>query len=533
MSFDSLTSKALDRRRLLAGGGGLVLASSFGISGLAQAAPRFADYVFGLGVASGDPWPDGFVIWTRLAPKPLEEHAGMPRGRYPVIWEVAEDEGFTRIVRNGQELAHPELAHSLHVEVTGLQSQRPYFYRFRIDGGDASPVGMAKTAPAAGVEVQRARIAVAGCQHYQAGHYTAWRHLSREDDLDLVFHYGDYIYEGGPVANPPRILDTQGQPVDRTHVGGEIYSLDDYRRRYAQYKADPDLQAAHAAAAFVSSFDDHEIDNNWVDTFDQDGTDPQVFIHRRRAAMQAWYENMPIRRAQRPNARGNLTMFRRMDYGNLFRMHVLDTRSYRTDQYCEQVGQSACRIDDGTGSTILGPRQEQWLDNGLSRSARWNLIAQQVFIMPVVRKAPDGTITKGGTDTWGGYPDARQRLIKSITDKGLTNVVVASGDAHIHAVGHVPMRDDELDGPAAAVEFLATSISSGSDGAPDNAGTIAMKAGSPHMKLVNAQRGYQLFDIRPDVWRTELKVLDKVTTPDGKLSTLASFNVTPDQPKLV
>lgn len=521
-----------DRRRLLAGGAGLVAASSFGIAGLAQAAVNLGGYAFGLGVAAGDPLPDGFVIWTRLAPKPLEEHTGMPMRRVPVLWEVAEDDRFERIVRTGEVVAYPELGHSLHVEVEGLAAHRPYFYRFRLPGGDASPVGMARTAPLAGARVDGVRLGVAGCQHYQGGLYTAFRHLSQEADLDAIFHYGDYIYEGGVAASAPTVLDAQGNRINRAHVGGEIYSLDDYRRRYAQYKSDADLQAAHASAAFITSFDDHEVDNNWADTFDQDGTDPAVFIHRRRAAMQAWYENMPVRRAQRPDARGALTMYRRLDYGSLMRMHVLDTRSYRTDQYCERAGQAHCRTDDGTGSTMLGQAQEAWLDQGLDNGARWNLIAQQVFVMPVLRKAADGTVTRGGTDTWGGYPDARQRLVKSITDKGLTNVVVATGDAHIHAVGHVPLRDDELDGPAAAVEFLTTSIASGGDGAPETEGTRAMMAGSPHMKLVNAQRGYQVFDIREREWRTDLKVVDRITSPGGRLSTLATYHVEPHRPAL-
>ena len=244
-----------DRRRLLAAGGGLLLAS--GLPARLAAAPRLGDYPFSLGVAAGDPATDGFVIWTRLAPRPLDEHGGMPMRPVTVRWEVAEDDRFGRVVRGGEAVARPELAHSVHVEVEGLKPRRPYWYRFRLEGGDASPVGMARTAPAAHDDPDRVRLAVAGCQHYQGGWFDAWRHLSREPDLDAVFHYGDYIYEGGPVANPPVILDAQGRPADRRHVGGELYSLDDYRRRYAQYKADPDLQAALAAAAFIVSFDDH------------------------------------------------------------------------------------------------------------------------------------------------------------------------------------------------------------------------------------------------------------------------------------
>ena len=526
-----MTIPLIDRRRLLTAGGGLLFTAGAGLPGRLSAAPRLGDYPFSLGVAAGDPAPDGFVIWTRLAPRPLDEHGGMPMRPVAVLWEVSEDDRFTRIVRGGEAVARPELAHSVHVEVEGLNPRRPYWYRFRLEGGDASPVGMARTAPAAHDTPDRVRLAVAGCQHYQAGWFDAWHHLSQEDDLDAVFHYGDYIYEGGMPANPPIILDREGRPADRRHVGGEIYSLDDYRRRYAQYKTDPDLQAAHAAAAFIVSFDDHEVDNNWASDFDQDGTPPEAFILRRRSAMQAWYEHMPVRRAQAPSMHG-LTMHRRLDYGGLLRMHVLDTRSYRSDQRCDTPDQANCRAPGASDVTMLGAAQEAWLADGLRNEARWNLIAQQVFVMPVRRLMPNGEVRMGSGDTWGGYPEARARLVKTITDLSLTNVVVATGDAHIHAVGTVPLRDDELDGPAAAVEFLVTSITSGGDGAPETVGSRAMQAGSPHMRLVNAQRGYQIFDIAATEWRTELKVMDHVQKPGGAISTLARFSVQPDRPVL-
>lgn len=519
-----------DRRAVLAAAGGMLLLGG-PMGDRAWAAPVFADHPFALGVAAGDPWPDGFVIWTRLAPRPLEPHGGMPALAVVVRWEVAEDPRFARIVRSGEALARPELAHSVHVEVSGLRPQRPYWYRFRIPGGEVSSAGTARTAPGAAETPARLRLASAGCQHFQAGHYTAWRHLSLESDLDAIFHYGDYIYEGGALAQPPTIEDAAGRPLDRRHIGGETYSLDDYRLRYAQYKTDPDLQAAHAAAAFITSFDDHEVDNNWASDFDQDGTPPAVFHLRRAAALQAWYEHMPVRRAQFPVG-GGVRMFRRLDYGRMLRMHVLDTRTYRSDQLCERPGQANCRGEDGPQATMLGPVQEAWLGEGLKSGARWNLIAQQVFVMPANRRFADGRFQPGGGDTWNGYPAARRRLVQAISAANLRNVVVATGDAHIHAVGVVPLRDDEPDGPAAATEFLATSISSGGDGAPETEGTRAMLAGSPNIRLVNAQRGYQLFDVAADEWRTDVKVVDTIQRPGGALTTLARFAVSPERPGL-
>jgi alkaline phosphatase D len=461
-------------------------------------------FPFSLGVAAGDPWPDGFVLWTRLAPRPLEPAGGMPMKVVQVEWEVAEDERFSRIVRSGVEPARPEFAHSVHVEVTGLKPSWRYWYRFRADG-EVSPIGTARTAPAAGAETDRVRIAVAGCQHYEHGLFTAYRYLAGVEDLDAVFHYGDYIYEG-------RGRDcTKSKSCVRSHVGDEVYSLDDYRRRYAQYKCDPDLQAAHAAAAFVMSYDDHEVDNNWSGDRDQDGTPAEAFLLRRAVAMQAWYEHMPVRRSQLPSS-GALTMYRRLDFGDLLRMHVLDTRQYRSDR-------------NAPGPvTMLGSRQEQWLSEGLSNAARWNLLAQQVMVMPFVYPSTrrDG---RTNTDSWSGYAPARERLVSDIRERKLTNVVIATGDVHQHHAGTLPVRDEALDGPAAATEFVCTSISSDADGRELANGWEGVPADNPHCQLFNARRGYQTFDIGRSHWRTDVWTLDRVTTPGGKLSRRASFVV--------
>lgn len=528
---------ALDRRRLLVASGGLALAGMLGraqhAGSQAWAAPHFTQDPFALGVASGDPWPDGFVIWTRLAPRPLDEHGGMPAVPVAVAWEVAADEHFRRIVAAGEALARPELAHSVHVEVSGLDPHRPYWYRFTVDKVVRSPHGMARTAPRPHDLPARMRLAVAGCQNHAHGWFTGWRHIAAEPDLDAVFHYGDYIYEQGGISNLT-IRDAQGRLADRSHPGGEIYSLDDYRRRYALYKSDPDLQAAHAVTAFITSFDDHEVDNNWVAEFDQDGTPPEAFLLRRFAAMQAWYEHMPVRRAQFPRP-GGITMFRRLDYGRLCRIHVLDTRSYRTDQLCmgtndrpsERPSERHCRSAESAEATVLGLQQEVWLAEGLRGSrACWNLIAQQVRMMPLDRRAPDGTGLPTPTDTWSGYPQARAQLVRTIVEAGLRNVVVASGDAHMHNVGTIPLRDAEPEGPAAAVEFLASSISSEGDGAPLTPAIQAYLDGTnPHLALANHQRGYDVFDIGPKSWHTDVKVIDQVQAPAGKVSTLARFAV--------
>lgn len=218
----------------------------------------FASYPFRLGVAAGDPSADGFVIWTRLSPDPAE-HGGMPMVPEAVDWQVAGDEAMRDVVAKGSALARPELGHSVHVEVAGLQPARPYWYRFQV-GDERSVRGRAKTLPLPGASIGTVRFAVAGCQNYEDGLFTAYRHLAVED-ADFVFHYGDYIYEG---RSNPIIVGHDGiqrRPV-RAHEGQQLYDLADYRRRYAQYKLDPDLQDAHAAAAWFPTFGDHEVNNN-------------------------------------------------------------------------------------------------------------------------------------------------------------------------------------------------------------------------------------------------------------------------------
>lgn len=510
-----------DRRELLRAGAGIALVAGFSRSPL-FARPLGAD-PFTLGVASGDPWPDGFVIWTRLAPRPLEEHGGMPAAHVPVRWEVAEDQGFKRVVRKGEAVAIPELGHSVHVEVDGLRPHRHYWYRFVVAGSDVSTAGMARTAPPAGALLDRLRIGVGGCQHYEMGYFDAWGHLAKEPDLDLIFHYGDYIYEYGAMPLGPR---AGGGTTVREHVGDEIYSLDDYRRRYAQYKSDPHLRAAHAACAFAPSFDDHEIDNNWVGDFDQGGTSPEVFALRRMAGLQAWYEHMPVRKAQFPTL-GGIRAFRALDFGRLMRMHVLDTRSYRADQPCDDGKRQPCLGQDLNASTVLGKDQEEWLDRGLGSGATWNLLAQQIMAMPFDFRGPGATEERRATDIWDAYRPARARLKESIRQRGLTNVIVATGDHHKHLVGTVPENDEVPDGKGIAVEFLTGSISSDGNGKGDEA-IRHFRPNNPHVALHTDRRGYQVFDISPKAWTTEVKVMDQVEKPGGMIRTLSKFVVTPE-----
>jgi alkaline phosphatase D len=517
-----MTGYPLNRRTLLRAGGHVALFAALARSP-ALAAPKFVDDPFTLGVASGDPAPDGFVIWTRLAPKPLELHGGMPAEVVPVGWEVAEDEAFHRIVRSGKAVARPELAHSVHVEVAGLRSHRRYWYRF-IAEGIPSEIGAAWTAPAAGATVDRLRMAVAGCQHYERGLFTAWRHISREPDLNLVYHYGDYIYEG-KTASPAAAAKA---PLVRLHDSDKIYSLDDYRRRYALYKLDPDLKAAHAAVPFVSTFDDHEVENDWAGDLDVADTPPEVFLLRRAAAMQAWYEHMPVRTSQFPHF-GSPRAYRRLDFGRLMRFHVLDKRSYRSVPLCEKPGSGNCVETRNAPDTMLGDAQERWLERGLAPSFDWNLLGLGGLVMPFDRSGQN--LPSHGYDNWTGYPDARERLARMIAQRG-RNVVIAGGDSHMFFIGHLPSRREDLQSPPVAPEFHGTSVSSiSTNGLP--IGPDPRAATNPHMSMIHDQRGYLLFEVEPKAWRADLRVIDQVFTPGGRISTLARYAVEPGRPEAV
>ncbi|QOF94063.1 alkaline phosphatase D family protein [Novacetimonas hansenii] len=525
----------LKRRQVLAGlGTGLLLSTR--IRALKAATPvnldknpKFDISPFQLGVASGDPSSDGFVIWTRLAPAPLSLDAGMDNNRpMLVIWEVGENEALSHIVRRGQALAHPELGHSVHVEVTGLKSDRPYWYRFRIAGYD-STIGRSHTFPQPDASPARVRFAAAGCQHYEKGYYTAWRNIANEP-IDFVFHYGDYIYESGgsKVGITPNSTSFQAL---RRHLGPECYSLDEYRRRYAQYKADADLQAAHAAVPWIVTSDDHEVDNNWAGDSDQDGTPPDIFRLRRASAMQAYYEHMPLRLTSLPDG-NHMQIYRSLRYGDLMNIFVLDTRQYRSDQaYGDQFAAQGKDVWS-SDRTMMGREQEQWLFNGLAHSdARWNLLAHQVMMMNLAFRKSDHGALLYSMDQWSGYMYSRNRLLQFIRQNCPGNVVNVTGDAHRHFAGNLLL--DGNDSSPVSVEFLATSISSGSDGGGDNDSfSRSVRRENPQLMATTDQRGYVLCDVGRDVWHADLKVLDKVTQRDGKLSTYASFAVERGYPRI-
>jgi alkaline phosphatase D len=499
----------IGRRRFLLGGATAAASALLPIRGAGIAA-RFSGYPFQLGVASGDPSSDGFVIWTRLAPRPFELGGGMAPIVVEVDWQVAEDEAMTRIVLRGVVDATAERAHSVHVEIEGLQPDRRYWYRFKA-GGEISPTGRARTFPRADAQPERLRFALASCQKYEVGYFTAYEHMVRED-FDLVVFLGDYIYENVDAAD-----------AVRPHGLPQAQSLDEYRRRYAVYKTDPALQSAHAMAPWIATWDDHEVSNDYAGAVPEhsEAGDPARFLRRRAAAYRAYYEHMPLRRAARP-AGPDLRLYRRLDYGRLARFHVLDTRQYRTDQPAGPRLQPAGGKLQDPGGTILGPEQRQWLFDGLDRSpANWNILAQQVLMARVDRMPGPEVIVD--VDKWAGYEFERQRLLRHIRDARTSNPVVLTGDKHNNWANELHLDFDDSRAVPAAIEFLGTSITSGGDGTDQPDYVSALLAENPGVKYHNNERGYVRCEATPKGWRTDFRTIPFVTRRGAPLETRASF----------
>ena len=520
--------------------------------------PALTTTPFALGVASGDPLHDGMVLWTRL----LLTDPAHRQSAHTVRWEVAHDPRFQRIVRRGQSVALPELGHSVHTELQGLAPDRWYFYRFML--GDAvSPAGRTRTAPAPSDMPSALRVAFASCQRWEHGHYAAWRHLAA-DQPDLVLFLGDYIYEY------PTPRNTAG--LARTHTLGLATTLADYRDRYALHKSDTALQQAHAACPWAVTWDDHEVQNDYAGLLGREererpegregpeggrnGHSSDAFFAQRSAAYQAFYENMPLRAsslgAQLGTGNfGQLQVYRRLRWGRLAHLHLLDARQSRSWQ--------ACRVDGASGASavrpeqcpelaaphrsLLGTEQERWLSEGLADDAatrgttRWTVLAQQTLFS--ARHYPSGVVS---TDSWGGYPAARARLLAAVAGHAPRNTVLLGGDIHQNYVCrvHAPASSHALGSPGGsgapgapgavlASEFCGTSISSRSGAAQDKVDAVARH--NPHVLLARSDlRGYGLADITPALWTTSLRVIADPLQADSPVSTLARFVVEDGRP---
>jgi alkaline phosphatase D len=474
--------------------------------------PRFADDPFTLGVASGDPTASGGVLWTRLAPRPFEPDGGMEGVRATVSWEVADDEAFTRVVQKGRATAAPELAFSVHVEVSGLQPDRWYFYRF-VAGAATSPVGRFRTAPADGA-MAPLHLAFMSCQRYDQGLFTAFDHLAKEERLDLAVHLGDYIYE---YASPSNAV--------RKHQGLEVRTLDDYRRRYAQYKTDPMLQAAHHRCPWLVIWDDHEVDNNYAGLTTENPMDAVEQVRTRRAAAyQAWWEHQPVR-VPRAQSWADLTITRSINWGALARFWMLDTRQYRDDQACSDGTTPLCDEARDPRRGLLGQAQEKWLVDGLGASkSHWQVLANQVMMAPY--DSVPGADVRVSMDQWSGYPVARDRLLGEVAKRAPNRTVVITGDIHSNWVNELRTDFTRPDRPVIGAEFVGTSIASGGDGGiVPPARLDDMTRENPHLKWFENRRGYVRASIDEKAWAVDYRSVPFVQKPGAPIGTASSWRV--------
>lgn len=524
----------LDRRRWLQ------LALSTGaalwVPRSAFSQPRLPGDPFTLGVASGSPRADGVVLWTRLHRTDRFGQDQIPAAPITVQWQVADDEGFQRIVQHGQAQALPELAHAVHVEVGALAPDRSYHYRFRIGGPGndwTSPIGRTRTLPAPDAEVKRWRLAYASCQRWEHGHYAAWRHLV-DDAPDAVVFLGDYIYEYASAS----------QAV-RRHTDGWTITLPDYRRRYALHRSDPLLRAAHAACPWFVTWDDHEVQNDYAGLAPGDAGPPvSDFAARRAAAYQAFYEHMPLRASVLVRALAGLAEGAEMRIhghariGRLATLTLLDARQHRHAQACTREGKpgsstvdpSQCPSWHDPARTLLGTAQEAWLDGVFASglAGGWNLIGQSTLFGARDYRAGPGEFY--WNDGWDGYPAARQRLLDAMRRHRVANPVMLGGDVHENWVGHLKADYARERSAALGVEFCGTSITSRSGGRSRLAERLAE---NPHFVFAeDEQRGYGIVELTPREMRVDLRVVDDVARVDSGVTTLARFRVAAGQPTL-
>jgi alkaline phosphatase D len=510
------------RRRFLFAVGGVAGLAALGqvpATGTALAAPRprGGGYPFTLGIASGDPWPDSVVLWTRLVPDPFTPDGGMPSRPVPVDWMVARDEGLRRVAASGTAWATPGLAHSVHVEVAGLEPDREYFYRFRYRG-DVSEIGRTRTSPRRGARPDSLRFAFASCQDWAHGYYSAYRNMA-DEDLDLVVHLGDYVYEGGIPADggfrrvpTPDILRAAPRDLPR------------WRMQYALFKSDPDLRRAHASFPWLVTWDDHEVVNDYAG-----GADESVPAARA-AAYQAWYEHQPVRRQSLPRPDGSLHVYRRIHWGRLAQFDVLDNRQFRTAPACGGGEAPACEAAYDPAATMLGKAQERWLTEGLLRShARWNVLANSVMVGRLDHDGAAGDIL--WHDAWDGYPAARKRITDTFRAARIRNPMIVTGDWHSSFVNDITADFDRPDSPVVATEFVGTSISSNGDDEVYGPYYGPMIKFNPHIRFFDGdRRGYVRCVVDADEWRTDLRMVPTVSRPDAPVSTFRSFAVADRRP---
>ena len=500
----------MNRRDFIRGLGAIGGFSTLRGSPFSAVSGLFEDYPFQLGVASGEPTADSVVLWTRLAPDPMQG-GGMKPEAVEVGWELAHDSAMRQVFRRGSVYAGPELAHSVHVEVRSLKPGCCYYYRF-CAGGEASPIGRTRTLPAPNEEAGQCSFVTASCQHWEQGYYTAYDHMA-DERIDFVIHLGDYIYDvsyGGVRTHEPKDRPT---------------TLEDFRSRHAQYKMDRILQRAHARFPFFVVPDNHDAL--------PDGRSAREDATVRAAAYQAWYEHLPIRRFEVRNP-GRMQIFQGIDFGRLMRVCLLDTRQQRDSQevcldgvdpeFGFGVYRRGCEEDSQRNRNMLGPDQERWLKEALENSPGiWNVIASTVLFAPFrFYRNGEVSIYRGG---WDAYAASRARILAVLDRAPPSNPIVLSGDLHSSWAIEVKRDPDDSASRTVASEFLCPSISSDwppqlNDPIEDNLGR------NPHVRFYDGKRrGYCLHRVDREGWTTSFRTVSSVVWRGTGIETRARFYV--------
>lgn len=479
---------------------------------------------FTIGVASGDPSSTSVILWTRLALEPLVAGAGMPEESIEVAFDVATDEQFENLVVSDIAHAHPELGHSVHVDLSGLDANTWYYFRFRTDQA-TSITGRTRTFPDSNAAPEQFKTVFASCQDLQWGHYAAWKHARQVEDLDAVIFLGDYIYETtfgdmSPEKDGARIWATP--PAE---------TLDHYRIRYAQVRLDPALRDMHAHVPWIMTFDDHEVANNYAGDFSEYDRNGPTARERRLRAYQAWYENMPVRLnldwsdvPQGPDDFDSMPLHRSFKFGSLASIMAIETRQHADPPPCRDSAEG--EIDRGAlcedafrdDRTNLGANQEAWLhDELINSTSTWNLLANPVMMAGMnINTLEEPEYYR---DMWDGYPAARKRLLDVIANNNVSNPVVLTGDWHASFVLDIvsdPMN--RSDAEPLMPEFVVTAISSivfPQDHRPAN----------DHIRFFEPKNGFGVVTVTPDELICEFHHLDEVWDIDAPIAGINRFRV--------
>ena len=476
---------------------------------------KFHNYPFKLGVASGDPSSEGFVLWTRLAPEPYDLLV-LKQSVIPVNWQVAEDEKMTKVVKTGVSYGYPENAHAVHIEVHGLKPDREYFYRFA-SGGEQSQVGRTRTLPTYGSHVKNFRFAFASCQDISNGYFSAYRDMV-EQEPRLIIHTGDYIYESIYRDSDRRI------PV------ANALTLEDYRLLYARYKLDSHLQRAHAAAPWLMIWDDHEVENDWGGNYSESIEDSESFLKRKIAAMKAYYEHMPLRLSAKIR-QNQSRLHQRTLIGDLIEFNLLDCRQYRSLPPClDETGRAPQKLSNceealSDDRSMLGAGQERWLRRGFGYAgAKWNSLVQTTYMAPFDYLKGEGSEYK--VDGWDGYAATRQRVLDLIVEKGIKNVVSVGGEIHAYYAGVVNAHAYDFESEPVLSEIVCTSLTSSGGGEERLSKTMELFTENPFARFFeNRFRGYVLCEVDHKKLDIRCRTIENVWDPDSPAKTFKKLTI--------